>query len=73
MRESRVYFSLEAEERLLPQTIEYVADDDFLYASDIPHWDGEFPKNLKYLWNHPDLFAEDQGENSHLCAIEQTC
>ncbi len=55
VRESRVYFSLEAEERLLPQTIEYVGDDHFLYASDIPHWDGEFPKNLKYLWNHPDL------------------
>jgi predicted TIM-barrel fold metal-dependent hydrolase len=55
VRESPVYFSLEAEERLLPQTIEYVGDDHFLYASDVPHWDGEFPKNLKYLWNHPDL------------------
>jgi hypothetical protein len=32
-----------------------VGDDHFLYASDAPHWDGEFPKNLKYLWNHPDL------------------
>jgi predicted TIM-barrel fold metal-dependent hydrolase len=30
-------------------------DDHFLYASDVPHWDGEFPKNLEYLWNHPDL------------------
>jgi hypothetical protein len=29
--------------------------DHFLYASDIPHWHREFPKNLKYLWNHPDL------------------
>ena len=35
--------------------LEYVGDDHFLYASDVPHWDGEFPKNLKYLWNHPDL------------------
>src|SRR5262249_11766947 len=32
-----------------------VGDDHFLYASDVPHRDGEFPKNLKYLWNHPDL------------------
>jgi uncharacterized protein len=55
VRESGVYFSLESEERLLPQTIEYVGDHHFLYASDVPHWDGEFPKNLKYLWNHPDL------------------
>ena len=58
VRESRIYFSLEAEERLLPQTIEYVGDGHFLYASDIPHWDGEFPKNLEYLWNHPDLSRE---------------
>ena len=28
---------------------------DKLMQSDVPHWDGEFPKNLKYLWNHPDL------------------
>jgi hypothetical protein len=29
--------------------------DHFLYTSDIPHWHREFPKNLKYLWNHADL------------------
>jgi predicted TIM-barrel fold metal-dependent hydrolase len=58
VRESRIYFSLEAEERLLPQTIDYLGDGHFLYASDIPHWDGEFPKNLEYLWNHPDLSRE---------------
>lgn len=55
VRESSVYFSLESEERLLPQTIDYVGDNHFLYASDVPHRGGEFPKNLKYLWNHPDL------------------
>jgi hypothetical protein len=55
VRESPIYFSLESEERLLPQTIDYIGDRHFLYASDIPHWDGEFPKNLEYLWKHPDL------------------
>ena len=39
----------------MPQTIDYVGDDHFLYASDVPHWDGEFPKNLQYLWKHPSL------------------
>jgi hypothetical protein len=24
-------------------------------AQDVPHWEREFSKNLKYLWNHPDL------------------
>jgi hypothetical protein len=27
----------------------------FLCAFDIPRWDGDFPRNHKYLWNHPDL------------------
>ena len=51
----RFRYPFKAEEQLLPQTIEYVGDNHVLYASDVPHWDGEFPKNIKYLWNHPDL------------------
>jgi predicted TIM-barrel fold metal-dependent hydrolase len=58
VRESPIYFSLEAEESLLPQTIEYLGNDHFMYASDIPHWDGGFPKNLEELWAHPDLSRE---------------
>jgi predicted TIM-barrel fold metal-dependent hydrolase len=58
VRESRIYFSLEAEETLLPQTVEYLGDDHFMYASDIPHWDGGFPKNLDQIWEHPGLSRE---------------
>jgi hypothetical protein len=58
VRESPIYISLEAEERLLPQTVEYLGDDHFLYASDVPHWDGGFPKNLEELWEHPQLSRE---------------
>jgi predicted TIM-barrel fold metal-dependent hydrolase len=58
VRESAIYFSLEAAETLLPQAIEYVGDDHFVYASDIPHWDCEFPENLEHLWEHPDLSRE---------------
>jgi predicted TIM-barrel fold metal-dependent hydrolase len=57
-RESPLYVSLEAEEGLLPAAVEYVGDDHFLYASDIPHWDNEFPKNLIELRAHPDLSRE---------------
>jgi hypothetical protein len=58
VRESPIYISLESEEQLLPQTIDYLGDDHFLYASDIPHWDGGFPKNLEDLWDHPSLSRE---------------
>jgi uncharacterized protein len=57
-RESSIYVSLEAEEGLLPATVDYVGADHFLYASDIPHWDNEFPKNLIELRAHPKLSRE---------------
>jgi predicted TIM-barrel fold metal-dependent hydrolase len=54
-REASIYVSLECEEGLLADTIDYVGDDRFLFASDIPHWDSEFPKNLTSLREHPAL------------------
>lgn len=55
VREADVYFSIEAGETLLAQTIDFLGDRHFLYASDIPHWDNEFPHSLERLWAHPDL------------------
>lgn len=55
VRESPIYFTLEAGESLLPQTIDYLGDSHFMYASDFPHWDAAFPKNLDELWNHREL------------------
>jgi predicted TIM-barrel fold metal-dependent hydrolase len=57
-RESPIYVSLEAEEGLLAAAVDYVGDDHFLYASDIPHWDNEFPKNLIAVREHPTLSRE---------------
>jgi predicted TIM-barrel fold metal-dependent hydrolase len=42
----------------LAPTIEYVGADHFLFASDIPHWDCEFPGNLQHLRNQSALSAE---------------
>jgi len=55
VRESKIYFSIEAGESLLPQTVDYLGADHFVYASDIPHWDNEFPESVEHLWNRPDL------------------
>jgi predicted TIM-barrel fold metal-dependent hydrolase len=57
-KQSPVYVSLEAEETLLPETVALLGDEHFLYASDIPHWDNEFPKNLVRLREHPRLSRE---------------
>ena len=57
-RESPIYVSIESGEGTLPETIAYIGDDHFLYASDIPHWDNEFPENLEAIRNHPRLSRE---------------
>jgi predicted TIM-barrel fold metal-dependent hydrolase len=64
-RESPMYVSLEAAEGLLAAAVDYVGDDHFLYASDIPHWDNEFPKNLEELWARPDLSADTKEKILH--------
>jgi len=55
VRESNLWFSIEAGEKLLPEALDYVGDDHFLYASDIPHWDNEFPKSMHEVMEHPKL------------------
>jgi uncharacterized protein len=57
VRESPIYVTIEAGETFLPQTIEYLGAEHFMYASDIPHWDGEFPGNLNGLIDHAALSA----------------
>ena len=43
VRKSKMWFSLESGESLLPEAVSYLGAEHFLYASDIPHWDNEFP------------------------------
>jgi len=57
-RKSRLYVSIESGEGLLPEVVDYVGDDHFLYATDIPHWDHEFPESLEELRHHPRLSRE---------------
>jgi len=58
VRESSICFSIEAGESLLPEAIDFLGDDHFIYASDIPHWDNEFPKSMHEVMDHPRLSAE---------------
>jgi predicted TIM-barrel fold metal-dependent hydrolase len=58
VREQPIYFSCEPEEKLLPETLRYVGESHFVYASDIPHWDAEFPQNLHLIQDRKDLSDE---------------
>ena len=54
-RESPIYVTVEPDETLLPQTIDYAGEDHFMFASDFPHWDARFPENLETLEKREDL------------------
>ena len=55
VKDRPIYFSVEAGETLLPETLKYVGDDHFVYASDIPHWDNEFPESMHKIEFRADL------------------
>lgn len=58
VRERPIYFSVEAEEKLIPETLRYAGEEHFVYASDIPHWDNEFPESMHTIEAREDLSSE---------------
>ena len=57
-RESSIKVSLEGKEALLAQTVDYVGAEHLVYATDLPHGDGEFPENLRDIRATDDLSRE---------------
>ena len=43
LQRGQVFFSFEAEEPLLEMCVEQLGPDAWVYASDYPHWDSDFP------------------------------
>ena len=62
MRQHPIFFSFEADETLLPETFRYVGENHFVYATDIPHWDCEFPGNLRHTQARKDLSDETKNK-----------
>jgi uncharacterized protein len=60
VREGRVFFSFEPEDRMLPYCLERIGADQFLFASDYPHWDMQFPHAVSGLMDRQDLSAEQK-------------
>ena len=55
VRSGRIYFSCEADECLLPQALRLIGEDQIVYASDYPHWDGSYPHSIGELRERGDL------------------
>ena len=54
----RVYVSCEPEEKTLRYVPDFFPEDNILFASDYPHWDGEFPYAVAHLADRNDLSSE---------------
>lgn len=50
-----IFISCEADERMLPETLRVLGEDVVVFASDFPHWDAEFPENIRRLLAREDL------------------
>jgi predicted TIM-barrel fold metal-dependent hydrolase len=55
VRSGKIYFSCEADECLLPQALQLIGEEQVVYASDYPHWDGSYPHSLGELRGREDL------------------
>lgn len=51
----RVFVSCEPEEKTLRYAPEFFPADNILFASDYPHWDGEFPYAVAHLADRNDI------------------
>jgi predicted TIM-barrel fold metal-dependent hydrolase len=56
-----IWVTCEPEEPILPGVIDVLGDDFIMFASDYPHWDGEWPESTKHLRTRTDL-SEDSRE-----------
>jgi len=60
IKSGRVYLHAEDYEPFIGATAEILNPNTLYYASDWPHWDSEFPKNIDHLANRKDLNTESK-------------
>ena len=57
-----IWATCEPEEPILPGVIDVLGDDFIMFASDYPHWDGEWPESTKHLRTRPDISEETRAK-----------
>ncbi|MBW0016171.1 MAG: amidohydrolase [Mycobacterium sp.] len=61
LQAGNIWVTCEPEEPILPGVIDVLGDDFIMFASDYPHWDGEWPESTKHLRTRADI-SEDTRE-----------
>lgn len=60
LRAGNIWVTCEPEEPILPGVIDVLGDDFIMFASDYPHWDGEWPESTKRLRQRRDISRQSR-------------
>lgn len=60
LRAGNIWVTCEPEEPILPGVIDVLGDDFIMFASDYPHWDGEWPESTKHLRQRRDISKQSR-------------
>jgi predicted TIM-barrel fold metal-dependent hydrolase len=55
MKCGRVWVACEPEEKTIPYVAQWIGEEQIIYASDYPHWDGGFPNSVRTLADRADV------------------
>ena len=64
-----IWVSCEPEEPILPGVVDVLGADFIMFASDYPHWDGDWPESTKHLRTRPDISEDDRAKIGGLNAL----
>jgi len=58
IRGGQLYFAAEGDEKSLAEAVRRFGDDVIFYASDVPHWDHDYPENIREMATRDDISVE---------------
>lgn len=58
LRSGQLYFAAEGDEKSVPEVVRRLGNDRIFYASDVPHWDHDYPEGLHVMATRDDLSME---------------
>jgi uncharacterized protein len=65
VKSGQLFFAAEGDEKSVPEVVRRLGNDIVFYATDVPHWDHDFPENLREMATRDDLSVETRRKILH--------